>query len=101
MIKIDLLALLCLFNHLGPEHGLCGCDKRCKCREGWTGDDCSCTTKTDGCLVNNVIANLLLAFSTHFSFIRLFVTIKVFVNVADANVTKIRVILGPLVKIVL
>ncbi|CAF0847282.1 unnamed protein product [Adineta ricciae] len=41
----------------GPEHGLCGCDKRCKCREEWTGDDCSCTTKTDGCLVNNTICN--------------------------------------------
>ena len=38
----------------GPDHGICGCDKRCQCRIGWTGDDCSCTTNTDTCLVNNV-----------------------------------------------
>ncbi|CAF3376669.1 unnamed protein product [Rotaria socialis] len=41
----------------GQGHGICGCDKRCKCQEGWTGDDCSCTTKTDSCLVNNTICN--------------------------------------------
>ena len=40
--------------YLGPDHGMCDCDKRCKCREAWTGDDCSCTTKNDTCLVNNV-----------------------------------------------
>jgi hypothetical protein len=40
--------------YLGPDHGICGCDKRCKCQENWTGDDCSCTTKNDSCLVNNV-----------------------------------------------
>ncbi|CAF4396183.1 unnamed protein product, partial [Adineta steineri] len=38
----------------GADHGICTCDKRCKCKEGWTGDDCSCTTKTDTCRVNNV-----------------------------------------------
>ncbi len=43
--------------NLGPDHGICGCDKRCKCQEDWTGDDCSCTTKNDSCLVNNVNKN--------------------------------------------
>ncbi|CAF0798067.1 unnamed protein product [Adineta steineri] len=41
----------------GADHGICTCDKRCKCKEGWTGDDCSCTTKTDTCRVNNTICN--------------------------------------------
>lgn len=41
-------------SYLGPDHGICGCDKRCKCQGDWTGDDCSCTTKNDSCLVNNV-----------------------------------------------
>jgi protocadherin alpha len=45
------------YPYLGPNHGVCGCDKRCQCNEGWTGDDCSCTTKTDSCLVNKVNRN--------------------------------------------
>jgi hypothetical protein len=53
--KIQLFSEI-LFKEIysGPDHGICGCDKRCKCQEDWTGDDCSCTTKTDSCLVNNV-----------------------------------------------
>jgi hypothetical protein len=47
----------CIYMNLGPDHGICGCDKRCKCQEDWTGDDCSCTTKNDSCLVNNVNKN--------------------------------------------
>jgi len=47
---------LCLLfeMNLGSDHGLCACDKQCKCYKDWTGDDCSCTTKNDTCLVNNV-----------------------------------------------
>jgi hypothetical protein len=87
--------------YLGPDHGICGCDKRCKCQEDWTGDDCSCTTKNDSCLVNNVKQKNKEIFPINkmISF-RQFVTIKVYVNVVDVNVIKILVILVLLVKIV-
>lgn len=52
--KNKIIVIEYIYICLGSDHGICGCDKRCKCQEGWTGDDCSCTTKNDSCLVNNV-----------------------------------------------
>jgi hypothetical protein len=97
--SLEKFDLICLYS--GPDHGLCGCDKRCKCQEDWTGDDCSCTTKNDSCLVNNVKKKDFPSFIViKIVFIRLFVIIKVYVNVVDVNVIKILDILGQLVKIV-
>lgn len=43
-----------LHNISGPSHGECACNKTCICKEGWTGEDCSCTTEIKNCLINNV-----------------------------------------------
>jgi len=40
------------FNNLpcgGPEHGTCQCDGTCKCADGWSGDNCSCSTDKRVC----------------------------------------------------
>lgn len=87
----------------GSDHGVCDCDKQCKCREDWTGDDCSCTTKNDTCLVNNVREDsffLAATLSSYSILFRLFVTIKVFASVDDVNATKTPDTLDPIAKIV-
>lgn len=33
----------------GPDHGTCDCGK-CKCKEGWKGSDCSCSTSVQNCI---------------------------------------------------
>lgn len=90
------------FCDLGPDHGICGCDKRCKCRENWSGDDCSCTTRNDTCLVNNVSRSIDKRPITHSNVqsFRQFVITKAIVNVVDVNVIKIRGISVQHVKIV-
>ncbi|GFS35725.1 integrin beta-PS [Nephila pilipes] len=36
----------------GPDHGVCDCGS-CKCRKGWTGEDCGCRDTIDTCINTN------------------------------------------------